>query len=177
MAIAPLPESSTPLMTSPALISEGGVAPLFTTAHVATIADGAAALLIAREGYLPIRPLAYLRGVASAGANGKRAPEAMLSACQKVLARGEVTAQSLDRLWLDDSYAGVALGVAKRLGVDLQRVNPLGSSLRCGFAAGVEGLRLAAELSLSLSVGEGRFGLAASWSEGGNATAILLEAP
>jgi acetyl-CoA acyltransferase len=176
VAIAPLPINAAELHTNPPLISENGIAPLFTSAHVAVPSDGAAALLIAREGFLPIRPLAYVRGIASAGANGKRAPEAMLSACQKLLTRGEVTAQSLDRLWLDDSYAGVALGVAKRLGVDLSKVNPIGSSLGCGFAAGVEGLRLSAELALSLNAGEGKFGLAACWSEGGNASAILLEA-
>jgi acetyl-CoA acyltransferase len=177
LAHAPLPEAAGPLNASPPLISETGISPLFTTAHVALSADGAASLLVAREGALPLRPLAYVRGIASAGANGKRAPEALVSACQKVLTRSEVSAQTLDKLWLDDSYAGVALGAARRLGIEPAKLNPFGSSLRCGFAAGAEGLRLTAELALSLSLGEGKLGLAASWSEGGTATAILLEAP
>jgi acetyl-CoA acyltransferase len=176
-AAAPLPAQSSAVIANPPLITESGGEPLFTTAHIAPLADGAATLLLAREGALSIRPMAYVRGIASAATNGKRAPEALLLACQKLLQRAEVSAQALDRVFLDDSFAGVALGVSRRLGADSAKINAFGSSLRCGFSPGVEGVRLLAEAAISLSSGEGKFALVGCWSEGGNASAVMLEAP
>jgi acetyl-CoA acetyltransferase len=174
-AAAPLPESASEFLSNPPIITENGGAPLFTNAHVAPLADGASSLLLARGGALDLRPLASIRGVGSAAINGKRAPEALVTACQRALQRAEVSAQSIERVYLDDSFAGVALGVVRRLGLDSTRLNSSGSSLRCGFSAGADGLRLIAEASLSLSMGEGKLALVGGWSEGGAASAVILE--
>lgn len=173
---AALASASGALSVHPPFITDNGGPPLFSAAHLAVPADGGAALLLARDGTIPLRPIAFVRGVASAGANGRRAPEALLLACQKLLMRSEVSVNAVDRWWVDDSFAGVAVGVTRRLGLDPNKVNPRGSALGCGFAAGADGLRLASEAALSLQAQEGKFSVAASWSEGGTATAALFEA-
>lgn len=160
---------------TPPLYSSTGGEVLFRACHAATPADGAAMLLLGRDGALPGRPLAYVRGVASAGAAPTRAPAALFEACRKALQRAEVAPGLVDLWMVDESFAGVPCGLARGLGIDLARVNPAGGTLGCGFAAGAEGCRLVGEASLALAGGAGRYAVAGAWGEGGVASALVLE--
>jgi acetyl-CoA C-acetyltransferase len=173
---APLVRTGAPILaTTPPLYSETGGPVLFRDAHAAISCDGAAALVFGRDGALPSRPLAYVRAVASAGAGPTRAPEALVTALGALLQRAGVSAGAVDLWLLDESFVAVPVGVAKRLGVPAGRVNPRGGALACGYCPGAEGLRLVGEAALALAAGGGRLAAVGAWSEGGTASALLLE--
>jgi acetyl-CoA acetyltransferase len=92
----------------------------------------------------------------------------------EALYRGGVSAEEVGRFFVSDDFAAVPVGLGRALGRPLAQL--YGGALASGYAAGADGIRLLGELSLSLASGEARFGLAASWAEGGGAEALLLEA-
>ncbi len=111
--------------------------------------DGAAAVLVAGERGLKrfgLEPRARFLGYAVAGV----APEIMgvgpVAAVPRVLERVGWTLEQLDWIELNEAFAAQSLAVIRELGLDLERVNPLGGAIALGHPLGATGAIRAATL-------------------------------
>jgi acetyl-CoA C-acetyltransferase len=158
----------------PAFDKEGSV----TAASSSSIADGAAALLLAGPAAvqrLSLKPLARI--VAAAGY--AQAPEwfttAPVGAIRGVLERAGWRSDEVDLFEINEAFAVVTMAAIRDLALDPQRVNVNGGACALGHPIGASGARIMTTLLHALRRRGLRRGVAALCIGGGEATAIALE--
>ena len=126
------------------------------------VSDGAAAVVLVSEKMLKqynLTPLARFVGFAVAGV----APEIMgigpIAAIPKVLAQTGVKQDDLDWIELNEAFAAQALAVTKELGLNPERINPLGGAIALGHPLGATGAIRTATLVHGLKRTGGRYGM------------------
>ncbi len=158
----------------PAFAKDGTV----TAASSSSIADGAAALLLAhsdaaaRQG---LKPMARL----IAHASHAQAPEwfttAPAGAIAKVLERAGWRAADVDLFEINEAFAVVTMAAMKDLGIGQERVNVHGGACALGHPIGATGARLLTTLLHALVRKGGKRGIASLCIGGGEATAVAVE--
>jgi len=158
----------------PAFAKDGTV----TAASSSSIADGAAALLLARAdaaGRAGLRPIARL----VAHASFAQAPEwfttAPGGAVAKVLAKAGWRAADVDLYEINEAFAVVTMAAMKDLGITQERVNVHGGACALGHPLGATGARILTTLLHALIGRGGKRGVAALCIGGGEATAVAVE--
>ena len=154
---------------------EGGTV---TAGNSAGINDGAAAVVLAEEGYarahgLPVR--AALVASAVAGVEPAVMGIGPVPAVRKVLARTGLSVADLDRVELNEAFASQVLASMRTLGLDEERVNVNGGAIAVGHPLGASGARLVVSLVHELERIEGRFGLATMCVGVGQGMAAVIE--
>ena len=154
---------------------EGGTV---TAGNSAGINDGAAAVVLAEEGYarahgLPVR--AALVASAVAGVEPAVMGIGPVPAVRKVLARTGLSVSDLDRVELNEAFASQVLASMRTLGLDEERVNVNGGAIAVGHPLGASGARLVVSLVHELERIEGRFGLATMCVGVGQGMAAVIE--
>ena len=154
---------------------EGGTV---TAGNSAGINDGAAAVVLAEEGYarahgLPVR--AALVASAVAGVEPAVMGIGPVPAVRKVLARTGLSVADLDRVELNEAFASQVLASMRTLGLDEERVNVNGGAIAVGHPLGASGARLVVSLVHELERIEGRYGLATMCVGVGQGMAAVLE--
>jgi 3-oxoadipyl-CoA thiolase len=149
-----------------------------TAGNAAGINDGAAAVVIAEEGYarahgLPIR--AVLVASAVAGVEPAVMGVGPVPAVRKVLARAGLTVAEIDRVELNEAFASQVLASIRELGLDEERVNVNGGAIAVGHPLGASGARLVVSLVHELERSGGRYGLATMCVGVGQGMAAVLE--
>jgi acetyl-CoA acyltransferase len=122
-----------------------------TAGNSSQMSDGAGAVLLASERAIKdygLTPLARFVGFAVAGVP----PEVMgigpKAAIPKVCAQTGIRQDQLDWIELNEAFAAQALAVIKDLGLDPDKVNPLGGAIALGHPLGATGaVRIATLLS------------------------------
>src|SRR6202162_4515195 len=158
----------------PAFKKDGTV----TAASSSGIADGAAALVLARESFAvaqgpkpPPRVLGY--------ASFAREPEwftlAPVGAIQKLLAQLNWHSKDVDLYEINEAFAAVPMAAMKDLGLDHQKVNVNGGACALGHPIGATGARIMTTLLYALRARGKRRGIASLCIGGGEATAIAIE--
>ena len=109
-----------------------------TAGNAAGINDGAAAVVLAEEGYarahgLPVR--AAIVASAVAGVEPAVMGVGPVPAVRKVLARAGLGADDLDRIELNEAFASQVLASIRELGLDDERVNVNGGAIAGGPSA------------------------------------------
>ena len=154
---------------------EGGTV---TAGNSAGINDGAAAVVLAEEGYarahgLPVR--AALVASAVAGVEPAVMGIGPVPAVRKVLARTGLSVADLDRVELNEAFASQVLASMRTLGLDEERVNVNGGAIAVGHPLGASGARLVVSLVHELERIEGRYGLATMCVGVGQGMAAVIE--
>ena len=172
----PRPETTLEILASlRPVFREGGSV---TAGNAAGLNDGAAALVLADEGYarahdLPVRA----RVIASAVAGVE--PGVMgvgpVPAVRKALARAGLGVGDLDLVELNEAFASQVLACLRELGLDPERVNVNGGAIAIGHPLGSSGARMVVTLLHELERRGGRYGLATMCIGVGQGMALVLE--
>ncbi|RMH93591.1 thiolase family protein [Lysobacter pythonis] len=160
----------------PAFIPQGSV----TAGNSSGIHDGAAALLLVSGEYARahgLRPLARLRGWASAGCAPSMMGMSPLPAIRRLYARTGLHGSEIEHLELNEAFSAQVIALVRELGIrdEDERVNPLGGALALGHPLGASGSRIAVTLTHALVREERRLGVAAICAGGGQGNALLIE--
>jgi acetyl-CoA C-acetyltransferase len=149
-----------------------------TAASSASISDGAAALVLARESYAGakgLKPLARILGHTSFAREPEWFTLAPVGAIQKLLTRLEWRAGDVDLYEVNEAFAVVTMAAIKDLGLDPAKVNVNGGACALGHPIGATGARILTTLIHALKNRGKKRGIAALCIGGGEATAIAVE--
>ncbi|MDR3426416.1 MULTISPECIES: acetyl-CoA C-acetyltransferase [Silvimonas] len=149
-----------------------------TAGNASGINDGAAAvMLMTREkaDALGLKVLATIRAAASAGVDPSIMGMGPVPATQRVLARTGWTLDSFDLLEGNEAFAAQALGVARELKWDWNKVNVNGGAIALGHPIGASGCRILVTLLHEMARRDAKRGLATLCIGGGMGVALAVE--
>ena len=163
----------------PAAFEPGGIV---TAGNASAVVDGAAARVIGLESDVErerLRPLARVAGIGVAGC----APEVMgwgpVPATRRALERAGIEGKDLDVVELNEAFAPQALACIhdfEKMGIDPERVNPMGNAIAMGHPLGATGAILSLTCAYALRRTRKRWGLVTMCIGGGQGIAVVLEA-
>ena len=149
-----------------------------TAASSSSIADGAAALVLARADAAAkagLEPLARI----VAHSSHAREPEwftiAPVGAIQSALKRAGWKAADVDLYEINEAFAVVTMAAMKDIGIAHDKVNVYGGACALGHPIGATGARILTTLVHALKKQGKKRGLAALCIGGGEATAVAIE--
>ncbi len=149
-----------------------------TAGNSSQMSDGAGAVMLVSEKILRehnLTPLARFAGYAVGGV----APEIMgigpIAAIPKVLAQVGIKQDDLDWIELNEAFAAQALAVMQELGLDPEKVNPLGGAIALGHPLGATGAIRIATLVHGLQRTGGRYGMVSMCIGTGMGAAGIIE--
>jgi acetyl-CoA C-acetyltransferase len=148
-----------------------------TAGNAPGVNDGAAAVVVASEAWAQgrgLRPAATVLAHASAAWDVPYLAYTPAMAARIALEKADISAGDLDLIEINEAFANVPLISARRLGLDLERVNVNGGAVAIGHPIGASGARLVITLINALRRRGGGLGLAAICSGGGQGDAIIL---
>ncbi len=154
---------------------EGGT---ITAANASGITDGAAALVLMRADraeQLGLRPLATLRGWASAGVHPERMGIAPVPATLKALEKTGLALSDIDLIELNEAFAAQVLAVEKEIAWDTERRNVHGGAVALGHPTGCSGARIVVTLLHAMQGRDVRTGLATMCISGGLGMALVFQ--
>jgi 3-oxoadipyl-CoA thiolase len=127
-----------------------------TAGNSSGINDGAAALLLANEVAVErygLRPLARVRGIATAGVAPRLMGMGPVPATRIMLERYGMAVDDFDLIELNEAFAAQAVACLRELGVpeDAEHVNPNGGAIALGHPLGMTGARLALTAAIELA--------------------------
>ena len=115
---------------------------LHTAGNSSGIVDGAAAILLASEGYASahgLKPRARIRAMATIGAEPLIMLTAPAPASKKALAKAGMNARDIDLWEINEAFAAVVLQTVRSLEIDMDRVNVNGGAIALGHPLGATG--------------------------------------
>jgi acetyl-CoA C-acetyltransferase len=149
-----------------------------TAANASTIADGAAALVIAGEAAVQrhgLRPHARIVASCATGRAPEEFPLAPIDAIRRVLAQASLEVGDIDLLEINEAFAVVVLAAIAGLHLDPERVNVHGGAIALGHPIGASGARILTTLLAALEQRGLRRGLATLCLGGGEAVAMVID--
>lgn len=158
----------------PVFAADGSV----TAGNAPGVNDGAAAMVVANRGWASerrIEPLATVLGHGSAAWDVPYLAYTPEMASRQALDRAGLSVEDVDLWEINEAFASVSMIAARRLGVDLDRVNVNGGAIAIGHPLGASGARITLALALELQRRGGGIGVAAICSGGGQGDAIVLK--
>ena len=133
-----------------------------TAGNSSQMSDGAGAVMLVSERLLrehKLTPLARFAGYAVAGV----APEIMgigpIAAIPKVLAQVGIRQDDLDWIELNEAFAAQSLAVIQELGLNPDKINPLGGAIALGHPLGATGAIRTATVVHGLQRTGGKYGM------------------
>jgi acetyl-CoA acetyltransferase family protein len=162
----------------PALIEQGGI---ITAGNACAIVDGAAAMLVGKERDVKrhgLRPLARVCAIAVAGCEPQIMGWGPVPATRLALKRAELAGKDIDHVELNEMYAPQALACIHdfaEIGIDPDRVNPLGGAIAMGHPAGATGAILVLTCAYALRRTKKKYGLVTTCIAGGQGISVILE--
>jgi acetyl-CoA acyltransferase 2 len=158
----------------PAFAKDGFV----TAGNASGIVDGAAALVIADEGFVKrhdLNPMGRIVSWAYAGVEPELMGIGPVPATRDALAKAGLTLSDLDLIEVNEAFAAQYLAVEKELGLDRRRTNVNGGAIALGHPLGATGTRLVLTVLHELHRRRGRYALATACIGGGQGIAIIVE--
>ncbi|HYO64376.1 MAG TPA: acetyl-CoA C-acetyltransferase [Pyrinomonadaceae bacterium] len=149
-----------------------------TAGNASGIVDGAAALVVAGEGFVKqngSKPLGRIVSWAYAGVEPDVMGIGPVPAIQKALEKAGLKLQDIDLVEVNEAFAGQYLAVEKELGLDRAKTNVNGGAIALGHPLGASGTRLVLTALNELRRRQGRYGLASACIGGGQGIAIIFE--
>lgn len=149
-----------------------------TAASSASISDGAAAVVLARESFAKergLKPLARILKYTSFAREPEWFTLAPVGAIQKLLKQLDWQPSDADLYEINEAFAVVTMAAMKDLGLDHAKVNVNGGATALGHPIGATGSRILTTLIHALRSRGKKRGIAALCIGGGEATAIAVE--
>ena len=145
---------------------------------LATARDGAAALIVMREGEAEKRgatPLARVVAHATYAAAPNDFPTAPIGALKKLFEKTGWSPASVELFEINEAFAVVAMAAMRDLGLPHEKVNVNGGACALGHPIGASGARILVTLIAALRARGGKRGVASLCIGGGEATAMAIE--
>jgi acetyl-CoA C-acetyltransferase len=142
------------------------------------VVDGAAAILIASEGYAKahgLRARARIVATANMGDDPTLMLNAPVPAARKVLERAGLTLADIDLFEINEAFAVVSEKFMRDLDLDRDKVNVNGGAMALGHPIGATGAILIGTVLDELERRDQQFALVTMCAGGGMAPAIIIE--
>jgi acetyl-CoA C-acetyltransferase len=152
---------------------------VITAGNSSGLNDAGAALVVTTRRIAEARgraPLARLLSWAAVGVDPLRMGLGPVEACRRALARAGLGTDQLEHVELNDAFTVQAIAVVDALGLDPERVNPLGGALALGHPMGATGARMLLSAGHALRRRGGGRALCALPVGGGQGVACVLDA-
>lgn len=147
-----------------------------TAGNASGINDGACMLVLTRASVAAERgltPLAELVDFTKVGIEPEIMGYAPKLAIEKILDRNGLSADQIGWIELNEAFAAQAIPVIRDLGLDPDKVNPLGGAIAWGHPIGASGAIISARTIANMIKGDHEYGLASMCIGGGQAVASL----
>ncbi len=173
----PRPDSTSETLgrLRPAFTGEGTV----TAGNASGINDGAATTIVVSEEFANehgLKPLAKVRGYASAGVEPRIMGIGPIGAMQKAVRHAGLSISDIDLFELNEAFAAQSVAVTRELELDSDRVNVNGGAIAIGHPIGASGTRILVTLLHEMQKREAQFGMASLCIGGGQGIALVVEA-
>ncbi|MFD1334281.1 acetyl-CoA C-acetyltransferase [Oceanobacillus iheyensis] len=158
----------------PAFKKDGTV----TAGNSSGINDGAAALVLMskeKANALNIKPMATLRGNATAGVDSNFMGIGPVPATNKALKKANISIQEIGLIEANEAFASQALAVQKELNINPDILNIHGGAISLGHPIGASGARILVTLLHAMKMQSTQFGLATLCIGGGMGAASIVE--
>lgn len=158
----------------PAFAKDGTI----TAANASSISDGAAALVLAGEGWVAangVRPVARIVAHTAHARLPAHFTTAPVGAIEKLLAKTGWRVEDVDLFEINEAFAVVTMAAMHDLSIPHEKVNIHGGATALGHPVGASGARIVATLLSALERTGGRRGIASLCIGGGEATAMAVE--
>lgn len=151
-----------------------------TAGNASGVNDGAAAMLLASEAAAQahgLTPMARVVAMSAAGVAPRIMGIGPVPACEKVLARANLTIDQMDVIELNEAFAAQGIATLRALGVpdDAPHVNANGGAIAIGHPLGMSGARLVMTAAYQLKRTGGRYALCTMCVGVGQGVALILE--
>jgi acetyl-CoA C-acetyltransferase len=149
-----------------------------TAGNASGINDGAAALVVMSDKAAKdrgLKPLARIRGWASAGVDPSIMGMGPWPAVEKLLAKTGVKSEQVGLWELNEAFAAQSLGVLRELKLDVSKVNVHGGAIALGHPIGASGARVLVTLLHAMQDRDVNLGVASLCIGGGQGIAMLVE--
>ena len=162
----------------PAAFEPGGIV---TAGNASAVVDGAAAMVIGKERDAAkhgMRPLARVAGMGVAACDPKIMGWGPVPATQKALAQAGIRGADVDIVELNEAFAPQALAVIRdfgEMGIDPEKVNPMGGAIALGHPLGATGAILTLTCAYALRREKKRYGVITMCIGGGQGISVVIE--
>lgn len=162
----------------PAAFEPGGI---ITAGNASAVVDGAAAMIIGKETDVAKhggKPLARIAGMGVAACDPQIMGWGPVPSTKKALAHAGIQGKDLDHIELNEAFAPQALACIhdfEKMGIDPQKVNPMGNAIAMGHPLGATGAVLTTTCAYALRRTGKRWGLVTMCIGGGQGIALVLE--
>ncbi len=149
-----------------------------TAANAPGVNDGAAAVIVADEEWARANGLEPLATILDHATVAWDAPYIALTpamAAQKLLDQSGLSKNDIAVWEINEAFSAVVLTSAKRLGLDLSKVNLNGGAVAIGHPIGASGARITGAVVHQLRKRGGGYGIATICSGGGQGDALLIK--
>ncbi|MCY2961960.1 MAG: thiolase family protein [Planctomycetota bacterium] len=149
-----------------------------TAGNASGIVDGAAAVVLTTDARAKADGLdvwAVIRGWAYVGVDPTEMGIGPVPAIRACVQKAGLSVQQIDRIEINEAFAGQYLGCEKELELDRSKVNVNGGAIALGHPLGATGTRLVLTLMHELRRSKKRYGVASACIGGGQGIAILVE--
>lgn len=149
-----------------------------TAGNASGINDGAAAVMLMtaeKAAALGLKPLATIRAAASAGVDPSIMGMGPVPATKRVLERAGWKLEEVDLIEANEAFAAQALGVAREMQWDMDKVNVNGGAIALGHPIGASGCRVLVTLLHEMVRRDAKKGIATLCIGGGMGVALAVE--
>ena len=149
-----------------------------TAGNSSGITDGAAALVVAGEGFVnqnKLKPLARVMGVTSAGVDPRTMGIGPVPALRKLEKKLGLELVDFDLIELNEAFAAQVLACDRELHMDRDRLNVNGGAIALGHPIGCTGARITVTLIHEMLKRKSKRGVATLCVSGGMGMALALE--
>ena len=161
------------------LRSHFGPDSLVTAGNASGVVDGAAAVVIKSASRAEAdgdEPLARIVSWGIVGLDPSIMAYGPVPSSLKALENAEMSVEDIDRLEINEAFAGQAVACMKELGISSEIVNVNGGAVGLGHPLAATGSRLVLTLALELKRSGGTYGIATACIGGGQGIAMVIEA-
>ncbi len=166
------------MATLPAAFEAGGIV---TAANASAVVDGAAAMVIGKESDAAkhgAKPLARIAGMGVAACDPKIMGYGPVPSTEIALANAGITGKQIDRVELNEAFAPQALACIRdfgKMGIDAEKVNPMGGAIALGHPLGATGAILTLTCAYAMRRNKERYGLVTMCIGGGQGITLVIE--
>ena len=158
----------------PAFTAEGVV----TAGNSSPLSDGASALVVASEQAVSeqaLHPRARVVSSAVAGVEPSLFGMGPVPAIRMAVERAGLTLDQIDAIDINEAFAAQVIACERALGIERDRLNPVGGAIALGHPLGSSGARILITLMGHLERTGGRYGVAALCIGVGQGAAMVIE--
>ena len=150
-----------------------------TAANASGINDSGAALVVMskeKADELGIKPLATIKGYASAGVDPAIMGIGPVPSSKKALEKAGCKIEDMDLIEANEAFAAQSVAVGRDLGIDPEKLNVNGGAIALGHPIGASGARILISLLYEMKKrDDAKLGLATLCIGGGMGTAMVVE--